>query len=194
MQAEISAQPSAGVWQTIAEAIKGTHQDFTQGSISRAVFLLAIPMVLEMLMESLFALVDIFWVTRLGANAIATVGLTESMLTLVFSVALGVSFSTTAMVARRTGEKDPEGAATAAMQSIFLGLGIALAMGIPGMIFAHQLLNLMGADSMLIAGGHRYTEIVFGGTAVVMLLFLNNAIFRGAGDASVAMRVCGSRT
>ncbi len=189
MQAEISAQPSAGVWQTIAEAIKGTHQDFTQGSISRAVFLLAIPMVLEMLMESLFALVDIFWVTRLGANAIATVGLTESMLTLVFSVALGVSFSTTAMVARRTGEKDPEGAATAAMQSIFLGLGIALAMGIPGMIFAHQLLNLMGADSMLIAGGHRYTEIVFGGTAVVMLLFLNNAIFRGAGDASVAMRV-----
>ena len=189
MELEISAQPNAGVWRTITEAIKGTQQDFTQGAISRAVFLLAIPMVLEMLMESLFALVDIFWVTRLGANAIATVGLTESMLTLVFSVALGVSFSTTAMVARRTGEKDPEGAATAAMQSIFLGLGVALAMGIPGMIFAHQLLNLMGADSMLIAGGHRYTEIVFGGTAVVMLLFLNNAIFRGAGDASVAMRV-----
>lgn len=189
MQAEVSTQPNAGVWRTITEAIKGTHQDFTQLSISRAVFLLAIPMVLEMLMESLFALVDVFWVSRLGANAIATVGLTESMLTLVFSVALGVSLSTTAMVARRTGEKDPEGAATAAMQSIFLGIGIAVAIGIPAVIFAHQLLNLMGADRMLIAGGHRYTEIVFGGTAVVILLFLNNAIFRGAGDASIAMRV-----
>ncbi|HTU48112.1 MAG TPA: MATE family efflux transporter [Bryobacteraceae bacterium] len=189
MQAEVSTQPNAGVWRTITEAIKGTHQDFTQVSISRAVFLLAIPMVLEMLMESLFALVDVFWVSRLGANAIATVGLTESMLTLVFSVALGVSLSTTAMVARRTGEKDPEGAATAAMQSIFLGIGIAVAIGIPAVIFAHQLLNLMGADRMLIAGGHRYTEIVFGGTAVVILLFLNNAIFRGAGDASIAMRV-----
>ncbi|MBV9295484.1 MAG: MATE family efflux transporter [Acidobacteriaceae bacterium] len=190
MQAEeISARAKAGVWQTISEAIKGTHQDFTRLSISRAVFLLAIPMVLEMLMESLFAVVDVFWVSRLGANAIATVGLTESMLSLVFSVALGVSLSTTAMVARRIGEKDPEGAATAAMQSIFLGIGVALAMGIPGMIFAHGLLHLMGADQMLIAGGHRYTEIVFGGTTVVMLLFLNNAIFRGAGDASIAMRV-----
>jgi len=188
-QAELTPRPHAGVWPTIAEAIKGTHQDFTQGSISRAVFLLAIPMVLEMFMESLFALVDTLWVSRLGANAIATVGLTESMLALVFSVALGVSFSTTAMVARRTGEKDPEGAATAAMQSIFLGIGVALAMGIPAMIFARQLLGLMGAEKMLILAGHRYTEIVFGGTAVVMLLFLNNAIFRGAGDASVAMRV-----
>jgi putative MATE family efflux protein len=189
MQTEISAQPKAGVWQTVSEAIKGTHQDFTQLSISRAVFLLAIPMVLEMLMESLFALVDVFWVTRLGANAIATVGLTESMLTIVFSVALGVSLSTTAMVARRIGEKDPEGAATAAMQSIFLGVGIALSIGIPVTVFARQLLSLMGADRLLILGGHRYTEIVFGGTAVVMLLFLNNAIFRGAGDASIAMRV-----
>src|SRR5947199_8561616 len=106
MQAELSVQPRAGIWRTVVEAIKGTHRDFTQGSISRAVFLLAIPMVLEMFMESLFALVDTLWVSRLGANAIATVGLTESMLAAVFSVALGVSFSTTAMVARRTGEKD----------------------------------------------------------------------------------------
>jgi len=189
MQAEVSVQPKASLWRTVLEAIKGTHQDFTQTSISRAVFLLAIPMVLEMLMESLFALVDVFWVTRLGANAIAAVGLTESMLTLVFSIALGVSLPTTAMVARRTGEKDSEGAATAAAQSIFLGIGIALLTGLPAMLFAHQLLSLMGADQLLIAGGHRYTEIVFGGTAVVMLLFLNNAIFRGAGDASVAMRV-----
>jgi putative MATE family efflux protein len=146
-------------------------------------------MVLEMMMESLFAIVDVFWVTRLGANAIATVGLTESMLSLVFSVALGISFATTAMVARRAGEKDWNGAAVAATQSIYLGLGIALAVGIPAMLYAHQLLRLMGADPVLIAGGHRYTEIVFGGTAVVILLFLNNAIFRGAGDASIAMRV-----
>lgn len=189
MQAELSVQPKASLWRTVVEAIKGTHQDFTQTSISRAVFLLAIPMVLEMLMESLFALVDVFWVTRLGPNAIATVGLTESMLTLVFSIALGVSLPTTAMVARRTGEKDSEGAATAAAQSIFLGIGIALLTGLPAVLFAHQLLSLMGADQLLISGGHHYTEIVFGGTAVVMLLFLNNAIFRGAGDASVAMRV-----
>jgi putative MATE family efflux protein len=189
MQTEITAEPKAGVWRTIREAIRGTHQDFTRISISRAVFLLAIPMVLEMLMESLFGVVDVFWVSRLGANAIATVGLTESMLVLVFSVALGVSLSTTAMVARRIGEKNPDGASTAAMQSIFLGIGVAIIMGVPAVIFAHQLLAFMGADQMLITGGHRYTEIVFGGTAVVMLLFLNNAIFRGAGDASIAMRV-----
>src|SRR3954447_916097 len=189
MQAELSAPSKPTIWRTVVEAIKGTHQDFTQTSISRAVFLLAIPMVLEMVMESLFALVDVFWVTRLGPNAIATVGLTESMLTLVFSIALGVSLPTTAMVARRTGEKDGEGAAIAAAQSIFLGIGIAFLTGLPAMIFAHQLLTFMGADTVLIAAGHRYTEIVFGGTAAVMLLFLNNAIFRGAGDASIAMRV-----
>jgi putative MATE family efflux protein len=189
MSTETLAPPRGGVWRSVTEAIKGTHQDFTQVPISRAVFLLAVPMVLEMLMESLFALVDVFWVTRLGANAIATVGLTESMLTLVFSVALGVSLSTTAMVARRTGEKDSEAASVAAMQSIFLGIGIALAVGVPAVIFSRELLSLMGADPSLIAEGHRYTEIVFGGTSVVMLLFLNNAIFRGAGDASIAMRV-----
>lgn len=189
MQLEIPARQKFTVWRTITEAIKGTHQDFTQGPISHAVFLLAIPMILEMFMESLFAFVDMLWVARLGPNAVAAVGLTESMLALVFSVALGVSFSTTAMVARRIGEKDPQGASTAAMQSIFLGIAVALAMGIPSMLFARQLLGLMGADQILIAGGHRYTEIVFGGTAVVMLLFLNNAIFRGAGDASIAMRV-----
>lgn len=189
MQAELSVQSKASVWRTVVEAIKGTHQDFTQTSISRAVFLLAIPMVLEMLMESLFALVDVFWVTRLGPNAIATVGLTESMLTLVFSIALGISLPTTAMVARRTGEKDREGAATAAAQAIFLGIVISVLTGLPSMFFAHQLLSGMGADQVLIAGGHHYTEIVFGGTIAVMLLFLNNAIFRGAGDASIAMRV-----
>ena len=191
MQAESIEQEeqSVSVWRTLVEAIKGTHQDFTNISISKAVFLLAIPMVLEMLLESLFGVVDIFWVTRLGSNAVVTVGLTESMLTLVFSIALGLSFSTTAMVARRVGEKDLEGAAIAATQAILLGVGVALAVGIPALLFTHQLLSLMGGDPALVAVGHRYTEIVFGGTTVVMLLFLNNAIFRGAGDASIAMRV-----
>jgi putative MATE family efflux protein len=181
--------PRRSVWQSLLEAIRGTHQDFTQGSISRAIFLLATPMVLEMSMESLFGIVDVFWVTRLGANAVAIVGLTESMLALVFSVALGVSFSTTAMVARRIGEKDVQGAATAAVQSILLGVVLALAMGVPGFWFASDLLRIMGGSPDLIAAGHRYTSIVFGGNVAVMLLFLNNAIFRGAGDASIAMRV-----
>jgi putative MATE family efflux protein len=189
MAASATNQASTTVWKSIAEAIRGTHQDFTEGSISRAVFLLATPMVLEMLMESLFAIVDVFWVTRLGPNAVATVGLTESMLTLVFSVALGVSMSTTAMVARRIGEKDPPGATQAAVQAILLGIVVSLLMGVPGAIFAPDLLGLMGAPPDLIAGGHRYTSIVFGGNIAVVLLFLNNAIFRGAGDASLAMRV-----
>lgn len=179
----------AGFWTSLFEALRGTHQDFTQGSISRAVFLLATPMVLEMLMESLFAIVDIFWVTRLGANAVATIGLTESMLSLVFSVAIGVSMSTTAMVARRIGEKDKAGAAIAASQAILLGVAVAALMGIPGFLFAKSLLTFMGASPDLIATGHSYTSIVFGGSISVMLLFLNNAIFRGAGDAAVAMRV-----
>ena len=177
------------VWQSILEAIRGTQQDFTEGSISRAVFLLATPMVLEMFMESLFAIVDVFWVTRLGSNAIATVGLTESMLTLVFSVAMGVSMSATAMVARRIGEKDPQGAATAAVQAILLGVVLAVLMGAPGFWFAPRLLEWMGAPADLVRMGHRYTAIMLGGSVSVMLLFLNNGIFRGSGDASVAMRV-----
>jgi putative MATE family efflux protein len=179
----------AGIWHSLVEALRGTGQDFTEGSISRAVLLLATPMVLEMFMESLFAIVDVFWVSRLGANAVATVGLTEAMLALVFSVALGVSMSTTAMVARRTGEKDPRGAATAAVQAIALGLVLAVMMGVPGYFFASRLLGLAGASSAVIATGHRYTAIVLGGNISVMLLFMNNAIFRGAGDASIAMRV-----
>jgi putative MATE family efflux protein len=177
------------IWQSLLEAIRGTQQDFTEGSISRAVFLLATPMVLEMLMESLFAIVDVFWVTRLGADAVATVGLTESLLTLIFSVAIGVSMSTTAMVARRIGEKDSHGAAIAAVQSIILGVVLAVIMGLPGCLLAPRLLEWMGASAGVVATGHHYTAIVFGGSSAVMLLFLNNAIFRGAGDASVAMRV-----
>ncbi len=189
MATNVVPQRGPTIWQSLLEAIRGTHQDFTEGSISRAVLLLATPMVLEMVMESLFAIVDVFWVTRLGANAVATVGLTESMLTLVFSVAMGVSMSTTAMVARRTGEKDAKGATTAAVQAILLGIGLAVLMGAPGYWFAPRLLEWMGAPADLVATGHQYTSIVLGGSVSVMLLFLNNAIFRGAGDASVAMRV-----
>jgi putative MATE family efflux protein len=189
MAASVVPQPRSSIWRSLLEAVRGTQQDFTEGSISRAVLLLATPMVLEMLMESLFAVVDIFWVTRLGANAVATVGLTESMLTIVFSVALGISFSTTAMVARRIGEKDERGAATAAVQSIALGILVAVLVGVPGYVFASTTLQLMGAPADLVATGHTYTSIVFGGNVIVMLLFLNNAIFRGAGDASIAMRV-----
>ncbi len=185
----LSESRTPGIWRSLVEAVRGTHQDFTQGSISRAILLLAVPMVLEMCMESLFAIVDVFWVTRLGANSVAAVGLTESMLTLVFSVAMGVSLSTTAMVARRIGEKDSRGAATAAVQAIALGIGVAVLMGIPGFWLAPHLLQWMGASPDLIATGQRYTAIVLGGNISVMLLFLNNGIFRGAGDASVAMRV-----
>jgi len=140
-------------------------------------------------LESLFAVVDVAWVGRLGADAVATVGLTESMLSLIFSVGFGLSLSTTAMVARRIGEKDPEGAAVAAVQAIVLGLGISLAIGVPCLIYAPQLLRLMGATPSIIAIGSGYTRICLGGSCAVLLLFLNNAIFRGAGDAAIAMRL-----
>jgi putative MATE family efflux protein len=185
----IRHEERSGFRKSLLEAIRGTEQDFTEGSISRAVLLLATPMVLEMVMESLFAIVDVFWVTRLGANAVATVGLTESMLALVFSVALGVSMSTTAMVARRIGEKDSQGAATAATQSILLGIFLGVLMGVPGFFLAPRLLEWMGGSAELISTGQTFTAIALGGNVVVMLLFLNNAIFRGAGDAAIAMRV-----
>jgi putative MATE family efflux protein len=175
----------ASLW----EAVRGSHQDYTTGSLNRAILLLAVPMVLEMVLESLFAVVDVFWVSRLGANAVATVGLTESMLSLIFSVAMGLSLSTTAMVARRIGEKDPEGAAVAGVQAIFLGFFVAIAVGVPCYFFAPNLLRLMGASPEIIATGSGYTRICLGGSFAVLLLFLNNAIFRGAGDAAIAMRL-----
>jgi len=182
-------QEKHSVFDSLKEAIRGSHQDFTEGSVSRAIFLLATPMVLEMLMESLFSIVNVFWVTRLGSDAVATVGLTESMLSMVFAVAVGVSMSATAMVARRIGEKDPRGAAVAGGQAILLGVGCALLMGLPGFLLAPKLLEWMGGSPQLIAAGWKYTAITFGANIVVLLLFLNNAIFRGVGDASVAMRV-----
>jgi putative MATE family efflux protein len=185
-----SAKPQQHtLWASLVEAIRGSHQDYTTGSLNRAILLLAVPMVLEMVLESLFAVVDVFWVGRLGANAVATVGLTESMLSLVFAVGMGLSLSTTAMVARRIGEKDPEGAAVAGVQAITLGLIISLAVGIPCLLFAPNLLRLMGASPEIVAVGSGYTRICLGGSCAVLLLFLNNAIFRGAGDAAIAMRL-----
>src|SRR5690242_9263940 len=182
-----AAPPS--MWSSIREALRGSHQDFTTGSLNRAILLLAIPMVLEMVLESLFAVVDVFWVGRLGADAVATVGLTESLLSLVFAVGLGLSLSTTAMVARRIGEKDPQGAAVAGAQAIFLGFGVSAIIGVPCWIYGGELLRLMGASPAIVATGSGYARIALGGSGVVLLLFLNNAIFRGAGDAAVAMRL-----
>jgi putative MATE family efflux protein len=177
------------LWASLREAIRGSHQDYTEGSLNRAILLLAVPMVLEMVLESLFAVVDVFWVGRLGANAVATVGLTESLLSLVFAVSIGLGMSTTAMVARRIGEKDPEGAAVAAVQAILLGLGVAVAIGLPCWIWASRLLALMGASPEIVSLGTGYARIALGGSGAVLLLFLNNAIFRGAGDAAIAMRL-----
>jgi len=186
----LSAEGHSGsLWSSVREALKGSHQDFTTGSLNRSILLLAIPMVLEMVLESLFAVVDVFWVGRLGANAVATVGLTESLLALVFAIGLGLSLSTTAMVARRIGEKDPEDAAIAGVQAIVLGLLISLGMGIPAGIFAPQLLHLMGASPAIVAQGSGYARIALGGCGAIIMLFLNNAIFRGAGDAAIAMRL-----
>src|SRR5579863_2814086 len=182
-------EPQRSLWSSLVEAVRGSHQDYTAGSLNRAILLLAVPMVLEMVLESLFAVVDVFWVGRLGANAVATVGLTESMLSLVFSVAMGLSLSTTAMVARRIGEKDPEGAAVAGVQAIALGLFVSVAIGVPCFLFAPRLLQLMGASPEIVATGSGYTRICLGGSCAVLLLFLNNAIFRGAGDAAIAMRL-----
>ena len=191
-QTSVAAAPPPAqtpLWDSIREALRGSHQDFTTGSLNRAILLLAIPMVLEMVLESLFAVVDVFWVGRLGADAVATVGLTESLLSLVFAVGLGLSLSTTAMVARRIGEKDPHGAAVAGAQAIFLGLGVSLLIGIPCFLYAAELLHLMGASPAIVATGSGYARIALGGSGVVLLLFLNNAIFRGAGDAAIAMRL-----
>jgi putative MATE family efflux protein len=189
MQTETNSTAAQTFWQSVREALRGSHQDYTAGSLNRAILLLAVPMVLEMCLESLFAVVDVFWVGRLGANATATVGLTESMLSLVFAVGMGLSLSTTAMVARRIGEKDPEGAAVAGVQAIALGFVVSLAIGLPCFWFAPRLLQLMGASPEIVAVGSGYTRICLGGSCAVLLLFLNNAIFRGAGDAAIAMRL-----
>ncbi|MCX6596038.1 MAG: MATE family efflux transporter [Acidobacteria bacterium] len=185
-----SQQPAsdAGFWPSIREALRGTHRDYTTGSIDRAILLLAIPMVLEMAMESLFGIVNVFWVSSLGADAIAAVGVTESILTLVFAVAIGLSMSLTATVARRIGEQDHEGARVAAGQGILLGSILALVMSAIGIIWGSDILLAMAETPSVVKAGAGYTRLILGSSPAVMMLFLINAIFRGAGDATVAMR------
>ena len=169
-------------------ALKGGEQDFTSGSINKAIFLLSVPMILEMVMESLFAVVDVFFVSKVSVNAVATVGLTESVLMIVYSIAVGLSMATTALVARRVGEKKPKEASVVAFQAIALALGLALVIGLFGGIFAPDILRLMGGEESLVQEGYGYTRIIFLGNATIMLIFLINAVFRGAGNASIAMR------
>jgi putative MATE family efflux protein len=189
LEVDSGALPQPSLWSSVREALRGSHQDYTKGNLNRAILLLAIPMVLEMVLESLFAVVDVLWVGRLGANAVATVGLTESLLALVFAIGIGLAMSTTAMVARRIGEKDPQDAAIAGAQAIFLGLLVSLVIGIPSFLYAPELLRLMGAPPEVIATGAGYARIALGGCGAIVMLFLNNAIFRGAGDAAIAMRL-----
>lgn len=170
------------------EALRGTPQDYTEGPIGRALVLLAVPMVLETLLESLFAVVDIFFVAHLGADAIATVGLTESMMSLIYAVAIGLGIGATAVVARRTGEHDPSRASHAGGQAILLGVLVSLPVSLAGLTLAPQLLGLLGGSPGVRAGGAGYARVLLGGNAAVLLLFLINAVFRGAGDAAIAMR------
>ena len=185
----VEAPPPAGVWATLREAIRGSSIDYTTAPIGQAIVMLAVPMVMEMSMESIFAVADVFWVAHLGADAVATVGLTESMLTIIYTLAMGLSIGATAMVARRMGERDPEGASRAAAQSILLGVILSIIVGIFGAWQAPTLLRLMGASPEVIATGSGFTRTMLGGNIVIVLLFLINAVFRGAGDAAIAMRV-----
>ena len=169
-------------------AIRGEETEFVTGSLNRAIFMLAVPMILEMSMESLFAVVDVFFVSKVGVNAVATVGFTESVLTLVYSIAWGLSMGATAMVARRIGEQDREGASSAAAQAIWIGVTLSLLLGIPGYFYADEVLRAMGGSETLIHEGRWYTKILFGSNIVILLIFLLNGIFRGAGNAAIAMR------
>jgi len=176
------------IFNFIKEALSTKQHDFTSGSIRRAVFLLAIPMILEMCMESVFAIVDIFFVGKLGAAATASVGLTESILAIVYSLAFGISIAATALVARRVGEKDNESAARAGAQAIILVIVLAISISLTGLFFSKNLLTLMGATPDIVEKGYRFTSIMLTGNIVILLLFLLNGIFRGAGNAAIAMR------
>lgn len=177
------------VWQEIRNAIRGVEVDYTQISLKRAIFLLAVPMILELLMETTFAVADIFFVGKLGASAVATVGLTETYLFLFYSIAMGLSVAVTAIIARRIGEKNKEDAAKSAVQAIALGVLASIPFLIAGIFFSKELLALMGGDPWVIEEGYKYTQWMLGGNVVIMLLFVINAIFRGAGDAAIAMWV-----
>ena len=180
-------QPS--LWSTVKEAIRGSHQDYTEAPIGRAVVLLAVPMVLEMMMESIFVVADVFFVGRLGPDAVATVGITESLMTVMYALAIGLSIGAAATVARRVGEKDLDSAGRSAVQSVLMGLGAAAIFGTIGILFGPRLLALMGASDDVLNTGSTFARVMLGGSGTVVLLFLINAVFRGAGDAAIAMRV-----
>ena len=181
--------PPPSIREAIVEALRGAHgRDFTEGPIGRAIFILAVPMVLEQVMESVFAVVDVFVVAHLGADAVATVGLTESFMTMLYALAFGISIGAGAMVSRRIGEKDREGAAHTAAQVLLLGLGLSLLVGLIGAIYAPHLLGIMGASPGVLANA-RFTQILLGCNASVVMLFLLNAVLRSTGDAAIAMRV-----
>ena len=180
---------SPSLWQTIREAVRGSTANLTEISIGRAVLLLAVPMVLEMLMESVFAIADVFFVGRLGADAVATVGITESLMTIIYAVAMGLGVGAAATVARRIGERDPDGAAKAAAQSIIFGLVMGAIIGTTAIVFAPEMLRLMGASDEVVRTGSTFARVMIGASGGVTLLFLINAVFRGAGDAAIAMRV-----
>jgi len=184
------ATPLAGsIWAALKEAIRGSEADFTKIPLRRAVFLLAVPMILELVMESTFAVVDIFFVSKLGSSAVATVGLTETFMFLLYSVSIGLATAVTAIVARRIGEHQKEEAGKAAVQSIMIGILASLPFAAAGIFYSRELLMLMGADEWTLEHGVAYTQWMLGGNIVIMLLFVINAVFRGAGDAAIAMRV-----
>lgn len=185
-----ATDPAAqSVWASLRDAIRGTSADYTRIPLRRAVFLLAVPMVLELILESTFAVVDIFFVARLGASAVATVGLTESYLFLLYSIAMGLAMGVTALVARRVGEGESEQASITAAQALWIALLASVPFAIAGIVYARELLALMGADAWTLEHGVGYMQWMLGGNAVILLLFVINAIFRGAGDAAIAMRV-----
>jgi len=185
----LSRENLAEIWLDIKEAIAGTERDFTESPVGKAIFILAVPMVLEMIMESLFAVVDIFFVSRLGANAVASVGLTESVMTIVYSVSAGLGVATTALVSRRIGEKNSRGAGEAAMQAILLSFIISLFIALPGVLYAREFLLLMVATPEMAKENFAYPAIIFGTNSIVMLLFIINAVFRSSGDAAISLRV-----
>ncbi|HEY1033171.1 MAG TPA: MATE family efflux transporter [Flavipsychrobacter sp.] len=188
MTQRVQSSRTFNLFKLFKEAITGVEQEYTSGSINRAIFMLSVPMILEMAMESLFAVVDVFFVSKLGVDAVATVGLTESMLTLIYSIAMGLGMGATAIVARRVGEKNPDGAAHSGMQAIYVGLFFSIIISLVGIFFAKDLLLLMGAETRVAENNYRYTQLLMGGNIVIMMLFLINGVFRGAGDATIAMR------
>jgi putative MATE family efflux protein len=189
MPIEVAGAASPSLWAELRAALRGTSADYTRIPLKRAVLLLAVPMVLELVLESTFAIVDILFVAQLGASAVATVGLTESYLFLLYSIAMGLAMAVTAVVARRVGEHRGEEAALSAVQAIVLAVLVSVPFAVVGIVWARELLRLMGGDAWVVEHGYRYMQWMLGGNAVILLLFVINAIFRGAGDAAAAMRV-----